>query len=120
MQNYKFAMEYLKILVGFVVGILVIWSQIAERRAKQRKMAERLRRQAMESAVEEASDWTADEYEPLSHDNFRPVVPPIPEEGVRATVDLPPGPSDAAEEPAVDVERWRRAIIDSEILKTKF
>lgn len=132
MQKYKFAMEYLKTIVGILVGVLVIWSQVAERRAKQRRQAEAQRRRAEEQRRETMAQWSAmeeetsmqraSEYEPLPHDNFRPVaIPAMPEEGERSTADIPPSPIQTMqEEPSVDVERWRRAVIDSEILKTKF
>ncbi len=125
MQNYKFAMEYLKTIVGIVVVGLVIWSRISEQRAKQRRQAaaQRQKASAQWSAVAEEEELQQESiYEPLSHDNFRPVsIPEVPEEGERTTEDVPPVPTKAQEEESsVDVERWRRALIDSEILKTKF
>lgn len=131
MQNYKIAMDYLKTIIGIVVGGLVIWSQIAESRAKQRRKAEAAKRS---QPVPFDADWSTstDDYEPLSHNHFQPVnAEPIDtkvEEGQRVTSDMPPVPvatkaktDDAsASSESADIERWRRAIIDSEILKTKF
>ena len=131
MQKYKFAME-LKTIGAILVGALVIWSQIAERRAKRRRQAEAQRRREEEQRREAMAQWSAAEavpqfpgegvYEPLSRDDFRlPPNPILSEEGERSTSDIPPIPvQPMREEPSVDVERWRRAVMDSEILKTKF
>lgn len=132
MQNYKFAMEYLKSIVGIVVVGLVIWSRISEQRAKQRRRAEAERRMVAERLDAEAEQWSSmvkgamlkqdDGDESMSHDNFIPVsIPEIPEEGERSTIDMPQMPATIqSEESSVDVERWRQALIDTEILKTKF
>lgn len=131
MQKYKIAMDYLETIIGIVVGGLVIWSKIAESRAKQRRKAEAAKRS---QSVPFDADWstaTAD-YEPLLRNHFQPAnADPIDtkvEEGQRVTSDMPPIPvstepkanSTSASTESVDMERWRRAIIDSEILKTKF
>jgi len=127
-QNYKIAMDYLKTIIGIVVGGLVIWSRIAESRAKQRQRSATDNRQ---QPIAPDTDWSElpSDYEPLSHNHFQPIVADtsdlVSEEGQRVTADIPPVPEkDTSIEPISDDseanDRWRRAIIDSEILKTKF
>lgn len=133
-------------VIGIIVALLIGWVQVAEKRKasaakRAARQQSRPRHEApapgrpLSSAKEWKSSWESGWVASATATMVSPTPDgtasmPLPqEEGQRVTPENPetalphpsPVPTVAAEEiEDADIARWRRAIIDSEILKTKF